>query len=242
MPLTTRCRRCGRLFPVYAQQLKAGRGKLACPQCGGRFDAVAGLLDEVIPAEDVDTARTVRRLPKAGRRNRGPAPARRIMIEAPSRRRGGGGALWLLGSLILALALVGQIGWWERGHWLRDPQIHARLDGLCTMLGCRLPLPRIPGTIEILSPSLALHPEDPQALRLVLTLVNGAAVPQRFPLLQVELYDEDRGLTAARRFNPDSYLADVVPREGLAPGAAVNLMLELAKPPQTPAGFRVRLL
>ncbi|MCU0835363.1 MAG: DUF3426 domain-containing protein [Chromatiaceae bacterium] len=239
MPLTTRCRRCGRLFPVYAQQLKAGRGKLACPQCGGRFNAVGGLLDEVIPAEDVATSR---RMPKARRRNLGPAPGRRIMIEAPSRRRARGGPLWLLGSLVLAVVLIAQIGWWERGHWLRDPQIHARLDGLCAMLGCRLPLPRIPGTIEILSPSLALHPEDPQALRLVLTLVNGAAVPQRLPLLQLELYDDARILTAARRFNPDGYLAAATPGEGLAPGASVNLMLDLAKPPETPAGFRVRLL
>ena len=239
MPLTTRCRRCGRLFPVYAQQLKAGRGKLACPQCGGRFNALAGLLDEVIPAEDFETAR---RSPKARRRNLGPAPATRIMIEAPRRRRRVGGPLWLVGSLVLAVGLVAQIAWWERGHWLRDPQIHARLDGLCAVLGCRLPLPRIPGTIEILSPSLALHPEDPQALRLALTLVNSAAVPQRFPLLQVELYDEAGGLTAARRFNPDSYLAAAKPDAGLAPGASVNLLLDLAKPAQTPAGFRVRLL
>jgi len=239
MPLTTRCRRCGRLFPVYAQQLKAGRGKLACPQCGGRFNAVAGLLDEVIPAEDMEAAP---RRSRTRRRGLGSAAAPRIMIAAPRGRRGLGTALWVLGSLVLAVALVAQIGWWERGQWLRDPQMYARLGGLCEALGCRLPLPRIPGTIEILAPSLALHPEDPEALRLILTLVNGAAVPQRLPLLQIELYDEARTLTAARRFSPALYLAEPPPRGGLAPGASVSLMLDLVKPPQTPAGFRVRLL
>ena len=52
MPLTTRCRHCGRLFPVYATQLKANRARVPCPQCGKRFDAVAGLIDEHIPTTD----------------------------------------------------------------------------------------------------------------------------------------------------------------------------------------------
>ncbi|MCG6861018.1 MAG: hypothetical protein LJE70_07045, partial [Chromatiaceae bacterium] len=50
MPLNTRCRHCGRLFPVYAQQIKERKGKVDCPQCGKRFDAIGGLLDESIPA------------------------------------------------------------------------------------------------------------------------------------------------------------------------------------------------
>ncbi|WP_295454714.1 zinc-ribbon and DUF3426 domain-containing protein [uncultured Thiodictyon sp.] len=46
MPLTTRCTRCRRQFPVYAQQLKTHRGQVDCPHCGERLDAVAGLVDE----------------------------------------------------------------------------------------------------------------------------------------------------------------------------------------------------
>ena len=57
MPLTTRCRHCGRLFPVYATQLKAKRARVPCPQCGKRFDAVAGLIDEHVPALDEATRR-----------------------------------------------------------------------------------------------------------------------------------------------------------------------------------------
>jgi predicted Zn finger-like uncharacterized protein len=46
MPLTTRCRHCGRIFPVHAQQLKERRGKVECPQCGGRFGPESYLPDK----------------------------------------------------------------------------------------------------------------------------------------------------------------------------------------------------
>ena len=60
MPLTTRCPHCGRLFPVYAQQIKARRSKVECPQCGRRFGAVSGLLEEQIPPSETAYGRRKR--------------------------------------------------------------------------------------------------------------------------------------------------------------------------------------
>lgn len=238
MPLTTRCRRCGRLFPVYAQQLKERRGKVACPQCGGRFDAVSALIDEPMPGDPEDQLRGTPR-----RRRPGPsAPPTVLALPEPRRRGVVAALLWTSGILLLAGTLAAQALWWERDLWLGDPRVRAPLDRACAALGCQLPLPRLPGTMEILAPSLGLHPDDPNALRLVLTLVNRAQVAQRLPLLQLELYDTAGELTAARRFSPAGYLPAAEPGEGLPPGGATTLTLELVMPPEAPAGFRIRLL
>lgn len=238
MPLTTRCRRCGRLFPVYAQQLKERRGKAECPQCGNRFNAVAALIDEPLPGDPGEDGRA-----SARRRRHGTVTSAPILTLPPARRRAGGRPLlWLAGILVLAAGLALQAVWWERTYWLSDPLLRAQLDGACAAVGCRVPLPRLAGTMEILTPSLSIHPQDPEALRLALTLVNRAQVPQRLPLLQLELYDDAGNLTAARRFTPARYLPGTVADAGLAAGAATGLSMDLAMPPEAPAGFRIRLL
>jgi predicted Zn finger-like uncharacterized protein len=237
MPLTTRCRRCGRLFPVYAAELKADRGRVPCPQCGKRFDAVAGLIEEQGPPTD-----------NLGRRH----PAHRAVtatlggdVLARPRRRGRAGHwLWGLGVLLLLAGLAIQGAWWARGELLRYPQIQAVLANLCPHLGCVTPLPRMPGTIEIVQPLLAADPDHPEALRLRLILVNRAAAAQRAPILQLELQDERGALLGVRRFGPDEYLApgSAALTEGLPPDVGARAGLDVALPDAQPAGFRVRLL
>lgn len=239
MPLTTRCRRCSRLFPVYAQQLKARRGRVECPQCGRRVDALSGLLDEAMPGTGIEEGGRAfggRRWPAAT------APAALLTPnDRPSGTRRLAASLWLLGILLLSAGVIAQTAWWEREAWLRQPRLRAALDGACAWIGCRLPLPRIAGTVEIRQPALGEHPRDPQALRLTLTLINHAPVTQRLPLLQLELYDREEVLTAARRFSPDQYFPPESARRGLAPSTAANIELDLALPATPPAGFRVRL-
>lgn len=238
MPLTTRCRHCGRLFPIYAQQLKERHGKTNCPQCGRRFNALAGLLDEVVPgASGVDRGRASvrRRKPAAS----APAPLLNLdRTPRPGRRATG---LWLTGVLMLVVALVAQAAWWERGHWLAQPRLHGIAEHVCARLGCRIPLPRLAGTIEILQPYLGEHPQNPRILRLGMTLINHATIAQALPTLQLELYDQTGSLAAARRFAPHQYLAEPH-ADRLDAGAAVNLGLDLAMPEAAPSGFRLRLL
>lgn len=240
MPLTTRCRRCGRLFPVYAQQLKVRRGRVDCPQCSRPVDAVGGLLDEAMPGTWIEAGGRAfggRRLPAAT------APAAlRIAGDGLGGTRRLAGLLWPLGILLLSAGLIAQVAWWERAVWQHQPQLRAALEGACAWIGCRLPLPRIAGTMEIRQPALGEHPQDPQALRLTLTLINRAPVTQRLPLLQLELYDREEVLAAARRFSPDQYYPPELARQGIAPGAVAKVELDLALPATPPAGFRVRLL
>lgn len=239
MPLTTKCRHCGRLFPVYAQQLKKGRGKVECPQCGKRFNALAGLMEETIP---VSGNRKRGKASGGNRRALAPtSPAPMLVLDEPRRaRRLNGSGLWMLGVLLLTAFLIAQAAWWDRESWLSRPGLYAGAETICARLGCEVPLPSAPDDVEVLQPIMMEHPEDARILRLSLTLINRAAFPQRFPLLQLELYDEAEKLTAARRFTPGQYLAEAA-RRALGPGAAANLMLDLAMPEPPPAGFRVRV-
>ncbi len=242
MPLTTRCRHCGRLFPIYAQQLKEKRGKTSCPQCGRRFNALAGLLDEVVPGSSV-----VARGRPSGRRRKpaasapAPAPAPALNLDRTPRPRRQATGLWLTGVLMLVVALVAQAAWWERAHWLAQPKLRGIAEDVCARLGCRISSPRVAGAIEILQPYLGEHPQNPRILRLAMTLINHASIAQDLPTLQLELYDQTGSLAAVRRFAPDQYLAEPH-ADGLDAGAAVNLGLDLAMPEAAPSGFRLRLL
>ena len=237
--MTTRCRHCGRLFPVYAAQLKTNRRRVPCPQCGKRFDAVAGLIDEPVPqAED-----TTRRRHPAHRAPTAAQPEGLMEAPAPHRQRARG---WLLGLgvLILTIGLAAQAAWWRRGELVRDPRVQSVLRQACPLLGCQVPLPRLPGTIEILQSALTADPARPEALLLRLVLVNRAELAQRPPVLELELYDGRGTLLGARRFEPGQYLADGSPAlaQGLIPNRPTRAGLDIALAEAQPTGFRVRLL
>ena len=257
MPLTTRCGRCGRLFPVYAQELKGNRGRVPCPQCGTRVNAVAGLLDEPVLPGDAPALRS-RSGADSQRRGQAPRAMRGSMVpitppamgsgaKRPAAPRRAPGTLarvgWGLASLVLILALGVQLAWWQRGALLRNPMAVRTLGTLCDNLGCTLPLARLPGALAVLDPSLAPDPAT-GALMLRLRVENRAGLPQPAPLIELELLDQQGDPAAVRRFTPEEYAAAgsgpaaVGP---LAPGEQRALALALAAPREDASGFKVRL-
>jgi hypothetical protein len=222
---------------VYAQQLKQRRSRVECPQCGKRFNATAGLLEEAIPGADTPSK-------KARRSTRRPAavgaPAPVLTYDEPGRRGGRRSGVWAIAVLISILGLIAQVAWWESDEWMRRPELRAAAERVCARVGCTLPLPRFPGTVDIMQPAMGPHPGEPGGLRLSLVLINRASVGQRPPRLQLELFDEKGKLAAARRFTPDQFLSEG-DRAGLLPSVAVHASLDLSMPEVPPAGFRVRL-
>jgi hypothetical protein len=231
MPLTTQCERCGRRFPVYAQELREGRGGVDCPQCGRRFDAVAALLDE--PPRGLGVSNVPARL---AAERLGPATAEPTHGSQGTR---GTAVAWGLLALLLLLALSAQLLWWKRGELLRDPAARQALEGLCEALGCQVPAPRLPGTLTLLDPTLTAGPED-EALMLRLKVRNEADLAQPAPTLELELFDLHGDLAAVRRFSPSEY-APRAPRL-LEPRTTLEVALSMVKPGPGPAGFKVRLL
>jgi len=260
MPITTRCKHCGRLFPIYAQQLKERRSKVTCPQCGTRFDSLAGLVDEAMP-DGMHEAHAqppppyfplVREampgdMADASPRNNGHArnadePAPMMTFDDHEERTGRtASTFWTLGILLSIFLLAAQVFWWERGTWLRYPPVQQVYNELCTRAGLCYAAPRIAGGFEILQPILSEHPLDTRILRLDLTLVNRSEQVQRPPLLQLELFDGHGDLLAVRRFEPEEYLTGTSPITTLAIGSATNIAMELAALDEAPAGFRIQL-
>ncbi|WP_295392306.1 zinc-ribbon and DUF3426 domain-containing protein [uncultured Thiodictyon sp.] len=274
MPLTTRCTRCGRQFPVYAQQLKARRGQVDCPHCNERIDAVAGLVDEAGMAGESRLNRgraaadpgpttpprrraelretrpglTAALVPAAvptsnsrGIRSRTsaspPAPARR-----PARGRLPWGRLALLLALVVSLGV--QLVWWQRPALLRNPTGFQFLTTWCSYLGCRVTPPRLPEALAVREPSLIPDPTTGVPM-LRLLIENSAGLPQPAPLIELELYNQQGDLTAARRFSPEEYAAAGAPSaasaDPIAPHEVRVVALALAPPPAEAAGFKVRL-
>ena len=149
--------------------------------------------------------------------------------------------LWSIGILLLIACLILQVGWWDRGKLMQQPQVRAAVDAFCGRIGCRPEPPRLAGTLQIQGQALTERPEIPGRLRLSLVLVNKAAVSQGLPQLQLEFYDENGELAAARRFEPENYLADADLGHWLDPGATIRAMLDLEQPLTPAAGFRVKL-
>lgn len=235
MPLTTQCGRCGRRFPVYAQELRSRHDRIECPQCGLRFDALATLLDE--PMEGPQTSRARNGAPSDGWHPGNPPTASGPRIAGQAGR--GAGVAWGLAALVLGLGLAAQVLWWKRGELLRDPGARQALDGLCHRVGCQVPRPRIPGTLTLLDPTLTTGPEE-ETLSLRLTMRNEADLAQSAPVLELELLDLQGDLAAVRRFSPAEYAPEGL--DTLAPGETLEVLLPLVKPGPEPAGFKVRLL
>ena len=258
MPLTTRCSPCGRLFPVYAQQLKGAGGRVACPECGAQVDAVAGLLDEPGFADDRPLTRTRNpdrndsaapprvkeaRLPSGSMAPVTPpaeAPAARLPAVAKRSGSARGRLAWGLVSLLLIVTLGAQLAWWRRGDLLRDATAVRGLNALCRPLGCTVPLVRLPGALAVREPSLEPDPAT-GALLLRLRIENQAELPQPAPLIELELLDQHGDPAAVRRFSPAEYGAAGVPAGSIAPGESRSVSLALAPPADEPSGFKVRL-
>lgn len=253
MPLTTRCGRCGRLFPVYAQMLKTRRGRVNCPQCGNRFDALAALLDEPMVESEVQSVRArlgiggraqgaryhpPDRAPLSGRSD-SPGTASAATPSKTSRPSWGASLAWGLLSLTLLIGLIAQAAWWKRGELLRDPQAREWLSTLCDTLGCTVPAPRLPGTLTLLEPTLTPAPNS-SGMVLRLKVRNDAPLSQPPPLLEVELFDPHGDLAAARRFTQAEY-APAIPST-MAPGETLAVDLTLDEPRAETSGFKVRLL
>jgi predicted Zn finger-like uncharacterized protein len=255
VPLTTRCERCGHLFVVYAQQLRADRGRVTCPRCAVRINAVAGLLDEQASsgASTAPRGRTPTPARTASAPTRGlglvqagaPTPMRRgLRPEATVRRTSVVARIgWGLTSLVLLLLLIGQGIWWWRGDLLHSPRVVEVGNAWCASLGCELPLVRLPGALTLEETSLTPGP-DGGALILNLRIENRGPLPQPAPVIEVELYDQSGDLAAVRRFTPEDYAATDATgghRRALHPGETRALALALAPPRTDASGFMVRL-
>lgn len=163
-----------------------------------------------------------------------PPPAQ----SAPRHRLG-----WFLLAVLLMLTLGAQYLYFARADLVQYPWLRPILQRVCAPLGCRLPLRHAPKRIELLSRDVISHPRIRAALLVNATFVNRADFVQAYPVLQISLSGDNGAVVAMRRFQPEEYLPPgVAIAAGLAPGASVHVVLEIAEPHHPAASFQFEFL
>ncbi|HHC71430.1 MAG TPA: DUF3426 domain-containing protein [Thiotrichales bacterium] len=136
------------------------------------------------------------------------------------------------GSLLLILLLLGQYLWYSRDYLAQHyPETRPLLGGICEHLGCKLPLRRDPGRLQITARDVRTHPREKEALLINATFVNRAPFRQPYPLVELKLSNLRGEEIGRRTFLPREYLAgDPDIQAGIPPDGQVYLVLEVMDP------------
>lgn len=114
---------------------------------------------------------------------------------------------YALASLILLLALLGQLAFHFRGELaIRVPAARPALKAFSGLLGADIPLPRHSEFISIEASDLQTDPARANLLTFNTTLRNRAAYAQAFPSLELTLTNTDDNIVATRILTPADYL------------------------------------
>jgi len=263
MKMMTRCPSCATAFRVYPEQLAAREGRVRCGQCATVFDANTTLFSDPEPsrilvetpsrwhAEEIARVETSVSLPVE------PSlpPEREISLAEPedepahgfefgprgSRRLPHLTALWMVGSVILFLALAIQVVYAYRSDLARlAPRTRPAFEAACHRLGCTIPLPSEAGLISIESSELAAERGATGLFTLTAVLRNRANFTQAHPALELTLTDTQDRPVARRVLLPKDYLDDRVARDaGFAANSEYSLKVHFDAAELPAAGYRL---
>lgn len=253
--MLTRCPTCSTAFRVTPEQLKARAGKVRCGHCSAVFNALETLEDappaaaaadatsappepisptpvEPPPSEPFpessppgqpateppdDSVSTEILLEDISSEIEPPAPRWRLLA-------------WSLAGLAALAFFVVQAAYVFRAELaVSAPDLRPRLEEMCGLLDCDIPLPRKADLVGIEASDLHPDPQQKNLLVLVATLKNRAPFTQDYPHLELTLTDTQDQPMVRKVIAPAEYLAqgaDV--RAGFAANGdlAVNLGLD----------------
>lgn len=161
--------------------------------------------------------------------------------DAESRPSGVSSAIWSLGILLLVGFALAQGAWYQRDLLMQIPEGRQLLELACRPLPCQPPPRLAPEKIEVISRSINVHPDNPQALQVLLTVANRASFSQPPPRLQLSLYNTEEALVARRTFSPEEYQA-MQPNSPLQPGRPHRIRFNLEDPGEQVTGFKFDFL
>ena len=145
---------------------------------------------------------------------------------------------WTAGSLVLVLALAGQLAHHYRQDLGRDARLGPPLRAAYGRLGIALPPVSDLESLELRQ----LGDDAREAGRLVVraSLTNRAQFEQPYPLLRLQFEDRFGSLVATRDFEPADYLTDPAQAaRPMAPGGQSEAALVLADPGAEAVGYRL---
>ncbi|OOZ37807.1 DUF3426 domain-containing protein [Solemya velesiana gill symbiont] len=160
-------------------------------------------------------------------------------LVAVKRKRNKGTVGWAAVIILLVLVAQFQLAWFGREHLASYPGMLNVVEQFCDFAGCELKPKHEPGKFKVISRMMASHPQQENALILLMNFTNQARHPQPYPRLQLSLYDINENLTARRLFSPDEYMGRKIDRsEVIAAGGNVSIELPLEDPGSSVTGFQ----
>lgn len=167
------------------------------------------------------------------------APATEISEPASKSRRWP----WLIGSLLLLLALSAQALYFYRVEIAAQlPGLKPALTSYCGLLKCTIPLPKKAELMSIESSDLEADPLQANVITLSALLHNRAPHTQAFPSLELSLTDMQDKVVARRTFAPAEYLkAGEDEKLGLAANREMSIKLRLDTTDLKPSGYKLFL-
>lgn len=148
---------------------------------------------------------------------------------------------WRLGTVLLAMLLIGQIVLFEGERLAQNAHLRPVLEEACQWLGCHLPPFRNLADIKVVDRALYPVKVNADGYEFYLVIVNQSPYPQAYPLLKLTLTALDGTPIAHRVFKPEEYLGTSNPP--LIPSyRMIFVHLNLAAPKRQVGGFQFELL
>lgn len=161
-----------------------------------------------------------------------------VLMETEDRFR----PVWLVGSVVAVLLLVGQIVFANRTQiTVGFPGLKPALEAICRGFGCSIPLPADDTLISIESSELNPEANQPNLIRLSATLLNRAEFDQALPMLELTLTDTNDQTMVRKVFEPSTYLDKSHPALAMPAKAELQANLALDIGDLKAAGYRLFL-
>jgi hypothetical protein len=151
-------------------------------------------------------------------------------------------ALWPLLLLLITLALAQGIYFLRTKIAAHFPQSRTFLEKTCAITGCKVELPQQASLLSIDDADLQEDPEHQGIYILSCNLINRAAFPQAYPLLELTLTDLYGKPALRRTLTPEEYLPkDIRPETGLAAFGEARLKILFNANNIKATGYRIFL-
>lgn len=123
------------------------------------------------------------------------------------------------------------------------PGLQPTLVSLCESLPCRDSRPFDVTQIRLLSRNISQHPKTKSALLIKAAIINRANFAQRYPKIQITLFDVTGDTVAQRIFYPQEYLGTLYhPFLTMKPSTPVHIALEVMDPGSAAINFEFQFL
>ena len=112
-------------------------------------------------------------------------------------------SLWVIGSLVILIIIVGLIFWFKRLELAKDPNWRPYIDKACQYIDCGIPSQRDINKIQLQNRDVTYGDEN---ITVNMIIINSASFRQQYPRIEVNFSDLDGNPLSTHVILPSEYL------------------------------------